>query len=257
MYGRQQLSYLPLSQSLAKRKDDLQKSIRGSHPPVPRGTQLKTDLTMITTYLTPLGKESCYASCRRPRPITKTFKIRPKYRQRNTMLPAARALRLSGILAVMQAVVAFQPLVAAPWSRGGGGGTRVESGSMHFRSLSALHVATSQSYAVEVLVGGEENPRVLDVAAFRNGMVNPEMMVERAKSKRDAVDTTAAALDGLKIGLAIVGPVIGGFTYVETNDLTSALQNYAVLGGGIGVMLAINNYMGRGVHVPDVPEATK
>jgi GNAT superfamily N-acetyltransferase len=28
------------------------------------------------------------------------------------------------------------------------------------------------------------------------------------------------------------------------------------LGGGLGGMLAVNNYMGKGVHVPDVPEAT-
>jgi GNAT superfamily N-acetyltransferase len=30
----------------------------------------------------------------------------------------------------------------------------------------------------------------------------------------------------------------------------------AVIGGGIGSLLAANNYMGKGVHVPDIPEAT-
>lgn len=152
-----------------------------------------------------------------------------------------------GIL-LQAVVVAFQPLIRpSP-------GPQVALG---VRSKSALRVATSQSHTVEVVVGGDDDPRVLDVAAFRNGLVNPEMMVERAKSKRNEIDTTSAALDGLKIGLLVVGPVIGGFTYVETNDVTNALQNYAVLGGGIGAMLALNNYLGRGIHVPDIPEATK
>ncbi len=122
---------------------------------------------------------------------------------------------------------------------------------------SALHVAASQGYAVEAVEGGEKDPRVLDVAAFRNGMVNPEMMVERAKNKRDSIDNTAAAVNGLKIGLLYVGPVIGLFTYLESDDVSSALSNYAVLGGGIGALLAANNFLGRGVHVPDIPEATK
>ena len=82
-------------------------------------------------------------------------------------------------------------------------------------------------------------------------------MVERAKSKRDAIDTTAAAVDGLKIGLLYVGPAIGLLTFLESQNVMSALSNYAVLGGGIGVLLAANNYLGRGVHVPDIPEATK
>ncbi len=127
----------------------------------------------------------------------------------------------------------------------------------HVVSVASTSSSTIQDYTVEVVKGGETDPRVLDVAAFRNGMVNPAMMVERAKSKRDAIDTTAAAVDGLKIGLVYVGPLIGLLTYLESKDVTSALSNYAVLGGGIGVLLAANNYLGRGVHVPDIPEATK
>jgi hypothetical protein len=134
----------------------------------------------------------------------------------------------------------------------------------------------------------------------RNSLVNPEMMVERAQAKRDAVDTTKAAVDGLKIGLLIVGPVVAVGTYLDSNDLLRAAANYgkfhpretnksvntyiymciyvyantvsakphfvltdvfvlmdvALLGGGIGGILAANNYMGKGIHVPDIPEAT-
>ena len=124
-------------------------------------------------------------------------------------------------------------------------------------SALSLSATASAEHLVQVVEGGEEDPRVLDVASFRNGMKNPEMMVARAKEKRDAIDTTSAAVDGLKIGLLYVGPLIAGFTYLETNDASAAVLNYATLGGGLGVALAGNNYMGRGVHVPDIPEATK
>lgn len=122
-----------------------------------------------------------------------------------------------------------------------------------FSRLHAVDTAEKQDFTVEVVEGEE---RVLDVASFRNGMTNPEMMVERAQAKRDAVDRKGAAIEGLKIGLLYVGPAIGLFTYFQTEDLTGALQNYGLLGGTLGVVLAANNLLGRSVHVPDVPEAT-
>lgn len=159
------------------------------------------------------------------------------------------------------AVQGFQPAGAATTTRLSSsslGPLSFVSGTGHREAGLALHVATaSKEVTVEVVEGGEDDPRVLDVAAFRNGMVNPEMMVERAQNKRDAVDTTAAAVDGLKIGVLYIGPLIAGFTYLESNDVMKALANYALLGGGIGSLLAANNYMGRGIHVPDIPEATK
>lgn len=154
-------------------------------------------------------------------------------------------LRAFFLVALVAGAVSFQPAAS---QRGHAGRTALKS---------ATTTSSTSSITVEVVQGGEEDPRVLDVASFRNGIKNPEMMVARAKEKRDAIDTTSAALDGLKIGLLYVGPVIGGFTYLETNNLPDALQNYAVLGGGLGVLLAANNYMGRGIHVPDIPEATK
>ena len=84
-------------------------------------------------------------------------------------------------------------------------------------------------YVVRVVEGGELDPTVVDVAAYRNNLVNPKMMVDRAQKKRDAIDTTKAAIDGLKVGLLFVGPVIGIGTYFTTtgeNALTSALTNY-------------------------------
>ena len=159
---------------------------------------------------------------------------------------------------LLRAVVAFQPLFVGQHN------VRifqVASNTALRQSTSDTRnavVATQQSkHTIEVVRGGEDDPRVLDVASFRNNLKNPELMVARAKEKRDAVDTTAAAVDGLKIGLLYVGPIIGGFTFMETQQVQEALQNYAVLGGGLGVLLAVNNYMGRGIHVPDIPEATK
>ena len=114
----------------------------------------------------------------------------------------------------------------------------------------------NQNIIVEVVEGGEDCDRVLDVATFRNAMKNPQMMMENAQAKRDAIDNTKAALDGLKIGLGLVGPAIAAFTYAETNDITQTATSYAMIGGGVGGLLAVNNYMGKGVHVPDIPEAT-
>lgn len=114
-------------------------------------------------------------------------------------------------------------------------------------------------YVVKAVEGGEGDSMVVDVAAFRNNLVNPQMMVDRAQKKRDAIDTSKAAIDGLKVGLLYVGPLIGIGTYFTAtgdNALTSALTNYVLFGGSLGAVLAGNNYMGRGVHVPDVPEAT-
>lgn len=130
--------------------------------------------------------------------------------------------------------------------------------------ITTQHAATVEGetdvgYMVRVVEGGEDDPTVVDVAAYRNNLVNPQMMVDRAQKKRDAIDVNQAAIDGLKVGLAYVGPIIGIGTYFTTsgdNALTSALTNYGLFGGSLGAILAGNNYMGRGIHVPDVPEAT-
>ena len=83
--------------------------------------------------------------------------------------------------------------------------------------------------------GGEGDPRVVDIATYRNNMVSPQMMVERAKAKRDALDTTKAALDGLKVGLLYVGPIIAIGTYFGgSKDITEALTNYGVFCIDIG-----------------------
>jgi hypothetical protein len=90
------------------------------------------------------------------------------------------------------------------------------------KAYSRLQVQTEDTL-VEVVEGDD---RVLDVASFRNGLVNPEMMVERAQAKRDAIDTKKEALDGLKIGLLYIGPVVAAGTYFESKDLIQALTNY-------------------------------
>ena len=93
--------------------------------------------------------------------------------------------------------------------------------------------ASTVSYSVEVMTGGEQDPRVVDVATFRNRLRNPQMMVERAQQKREAIDPTSAALDGLKIGCVYLGPLIAAGTYFTTNTesgsaaaLTNAVTNY-------------------------------
>lgn len=131
-------------------------------------------------------------------------------------------------------------------------------------STSTSTSATDISYTLQVVDGGEDDPRVIDVATFRNQLVNPQMMVSRAEKKRDSIDNNKAALDGVKIGLLFIGPVIAVGTYFTTpatsgdtsTAITDAFKNYGLFGGGLGVILGGNNYMGRSVHVPDVPEAT-
>jgi len=69
--------------------------------------------------------------------------------------------------------------------------------------LLQLNVKAQEQYVVE-LVRNED--RVLDVAAFWNGLMNPQMIVERAQAKRNSIDKWEAALDGLKIGTLFIGP---------------------------------------------------
>jgi len=119
--------------------------------------------------------------------------------------------------------------------------------------------SSSADFMVRAVEGGEDDSTVVDVAAYRNNLVSPQMVVDRARKKRDAIDTTKAAIDGLKVGLLYVGPIIGVGTYFTTtgdNPLNEALGNYGLFGGALGSILAGNNYMGRGVHVPDLAEAT-
>jgi GNAT superfamily N-acetyltransferase len=118
-------------------------------------------------------------------------------------------------------------------------------------------------FTVELVKGGEDDPRVVDIATFRNDMVDPQAMVERAQEKRDNLDTTKAAIDGLKVGLLQVGPAIGLATYFTAPETMSqdqairdALTYYGLFGGGLGVLLAGNGYIGKSVYVPDVAEAT-
>lgn len=129
------------------------------------------------------------------------------------------------------------------------------------RAVSTADVDTNENdvgYKVRAVEGGEDDYTVVDVAAYRNNLVNPQMVVDRAQKKRDSIDTTKSAIDGLKVGLLYVGPIVGVGTYFSAtgdNPLTEALSNYAIFGGSLGGILGVNNYMGRSVHVPDVPEA--
>jgi hypothetical protein len=95
----------------------------------------------------------------------------------------------------------------------------------HYRRRT-MHMAattTTMTFGVEI-VSNED--RVLDVASFRNGLMNPELMVKKAQEKRDSLDTTKEAVEGLKMGLGIIGPIIALATYAETRDLALAATNY-------------------------------
>ena len=114
--------------------------------------------------------------------------------------------------------------------------------------------------------------RVIDIATYRNSLTSPDMMVSKAQTKRDSIDPVQSALDGIKIGLVYVGPVIAGLTYfgggtgggagtvtgsdVDADLISKTITNYVVLGGGLAAALGINNYMGKSVHVPTIDEAT-
>jgi len=66
----------------------------------------------------------------------------------------------------------------------------------------------------------------------------------------------------IHLGLLYIGPLVAVGTYFTTpatssdTAITDALKNYGLFGGSLGAILGGNNYMGRSVHVPDVPEAT-
>lgn len=111
-----------------------------------------------------------------------------------------------------------------------------ESSSSSVGATSTVIAATTDSslgnigYTVQVVDGGEDDARVVDVASYRNGIVSPQMMVDRAQKKRDGMDNNKAALDGLKIGLLYVGPVVAVGTYFSSSGsdtlIVDAIKNY-------------------------------
>jgi hypothetical protein len=61
--------------------------------------------------------------------------------------------------------------------------TTLDMSSAAAQSTSSSTTATSSSnsfYTVQRVVGGEDDPRVVDIATFRNDMTNPQAVVERA-----------------------------------------------------------------------------
>ena len=110
------------------------------------------------------------------------------------------------------------------------------SSSSSVEATSTTIAATTDSpldnigYTVQVVDGGEDDARVVDVASYRNGIVSPQMMVDRAQKKRDGMDNNKAALDGLKIGLLYVGPVVAVGTYFSSSgsdtSIVDAIKNY-------------------------------
>ena len=108
----------------------------------------------------------------------------------------------------------------------------ISSSKSPFTPLQAAAVDDNNvgsGFIVRPVDGGEDDPTVVDIAAYRNNLVNPQMMVDRAQKKRDSIDTTKAAIDGLKVGLLYVGPIIGIGSYFAAegqNALPHALENY-------------------------------
>jgi len=170
------------------------------------------------------------------------------------------------------------PLYAASSSTTGTG-TETDADASKPKSSSTLSSSSNFPYTVEVVTGGDptqnkgtpqQYQRVIDIATYRNSLTSPQMMVERAQEKRDAIDPTKSALEGIKIGLLYVGPLIAALTYLGgtgsplpngeslTDEalITKTITNYVVLGGGLASALGINNFMGKSVHVPTIDEAT-
>jgi hypothetical protein len=97
-------------------------------------------------------------------------------------------------------------------------------------SVSSLSSSSKSFYTVQRVQGGEDDSRVIDIATFRNDMINPQAMVERAQEKRDNLDTTKVAIDGLKVGLFQVGPAIAlasFFTAPDTMTRDAAMMEAA------------------------------
>lgn len=107
-------------------------------------------------------------------------------------------------------------------------------------SSSASHSSSSSSSSLEeeipsvpdsiqvVVVQGHEDPlrRVVDVAAFRHNLINPEMMVQAAQAKRDAWDVSRDILEAVVIGYAMAGPFGAVLEYSQTQHVPDALLAY-------------------------------
>lgn len=87
-------------------------------------------------------------------------------------------------------------------------------------------VQVAQQHCIEQVVTDD---RVLDVASFRNNLTNPQLMIDRQQAKRNAIDATPAALQGLKIGLLYIGPPLGLLQWQATGSIQEGLTTYGEL----------------------------
>mmetsp|Transcript_11305 Transcript_11305/g.16609 ORF Transcript_11305/g.16609 Transcript_11305/m.16609 type:complete len:292 (+) Transcript_11305:61-936(+) len=112
--------------------------------------------------------------------------------------------------------------------------------------------ASATTFPVKRIVTDQD---IVDLASFRNDLTNPEMMVENSGLKSAGVDNTESAIKGLKIGFLYIGvPLAVGEYFNSGQDLNHAIEIYFSIGGLVGLILGINNYMGKSVFLPSLAD---
>jgi len=121
-------------------------------------------------------------------------------------------------------------------------------------SSSKLYASTTEiTYPVKQIQTEQD---IIDLASFRNDLTNPEMMVENAGLKSAGVDNTESAIKGLTIGFVYIGIPLAVIEYFNSGqDLQHAIEIYFGVGGTIGLILGVNNYMGKAVFLPSMADA--
>lgn len=103
----------------------------------------------------------------------------------------------------------------------------------------------------------EVKPDLMDIAVFRNGLVDVAMTISSKLEQRENYDKTAAAIKGVSIGV-VVGIGFGIETYfLDDLNAMEAIQNSIGISIGLGVPLGLNSVTGNKVYLPTEEQARR
>ena len=98
---------------------------------------------------------------------------------------------------------------------------------------------------------------VMDIAVYRNKLIDADMIVSSKLELREKYDKTEAAIKGSFIGV-VIGLCVGVATYLSKDgEFVEALQNFLGISIGIGTPLAVNFATGNKVYVPTIEQARR
>jgi hypothetical protein len=82
----------------------------------------------------------------------------------------------------------------------------------------------SKAVAIQVaIVQGAHDPRVMDVAAFRNHGTNPNLMAPATQGKRNSFNIPQEILHAIVIGYVMAGPIGAALQYMNNQNIQDSI----------------------------------